>query len=148
MMKAKYQAGFFLLFICLCGTSAAERLCISAPIANIRSGPGTEGYDVLWKAEKYYPLEIIEKDGEWLYFKDFEGDKGWINNSLVGNMPTVVTVRDKCNLRSGPGTGPTETVIFTLEKGVPFMVLEKKGDWLHVQHADGEEGWLHKDLVW
>jgi SH3-like domain-containing protein len=27
-------------------------------------------------------------------------------------------------------------------------VLERKGDWIHIAHADGESGWIHKMLVW
>jgi SH3-like domain-containing protein len=32
--------------------------------------------------------------------------------------------------------------------GVPFRVLERKGEWLHVEHADGEKGWIHQSLIW
>ena len=138
----------FFLVLMFCGSAAAERLAISASVANIRSGPGTEGYDVLWKAEKYYPIEVLEKRGVWYRFKDFEGDKGWVHKSLVGNIPSVITKKDQCNFRSGPGTAAEYSILFTLEKGVPFKILEKKGDWLHVQHADGDKGWLYKSLVW
>ena len=33
---------------------AAERLSVSVPKANIRSGPGTD-FDVLWEIEQYWP---------------------------------------------------------------------------------------------
>ena len=146
-MKLKWlMLGVFVLSFC--GTAMAERLAVSAPIANIRSGPGTDGYDILWKAEKYYPIEVLEKKGDWIKFKDFEGDRGWIHTSLVGDIPSVITNRENCNFRSGPGTGDGYTILFTLEKGVPFKILEKKGDWLYVQHADGDKGWVYKSLVW
>jgi SH3-like domain-containing protein len=135
----------FLLIMLLTATASAERLAVSAPVANIRSGPGTS-HDVLWKVEKYFPIRIIEKSGEWYHFEDFEGDKGWVHQSLVKKIPAVVTKNDACNIRSGPGT--SHEIKFTVEKGIPFKVLKQEGSWIHIEHADGDEGWIHKSLVW
>jgi len=129
----------------LAATASAERLAVSAPVANIRSGPGTS-HEVLWKVEKYFPIRIIEKSGEWYHFEDFEGDKGWVHQTLVKKIPAVVTKNDACNIRSGPGTN--HEIKFTVEKGIPFKVLERKGSWIQIEHADGDEGWIHKSLVW
>ena len=135
----------FLLIMLLAGVAGAERLAVSAPVANIRSGPGTS-HTLLWKVEKYFPIRVIEKSGEWYHFEDFEGDKGWVHQSLVSNISTVVTKNDACNIRSGPGT--SHTIILTVEKGIPFKVLEREGSWLQIEHADGDKGWIHKSLVW
>ena len=135
----------FLLIMLLAGTASAERLAVSAPVANIRSGPGTS-HNVLWKVEKYFPLRVIEKSGDWYHFEDFEGDKGWVHQSLVSKISAVVTKNDACNIRSGPGTG--NKIIFTVEKGIPFKVLKREGSWIHIEHADGDKGWIHKSLIW
>jgi SH3-like domain-containing protein len=135
----------FLLIMLLAGTASAERLAVSAPVANIRSGPGTS-HNILWKVEKYFPLRVIKKSGEWYHFEDFEGDKGWVHQSLVGKISAVVTKNDACNIRSGPGTG--NKIIFTVEKGIPFKVLKREGSWIHIEHADGDKGWIHKSLIW
>jgi SH3-like domain-containing protein len=135
----------FLLIMLLAGTASAERLAVSAPVANIRSGPGTS-HNVLWKVEKYFPLRVIEKSGDWYHFEDFEGDKGWVHQSLVSKISAVVTKNDACNIRSGPGTG--NKIIFTVEKGIPFKVLNRDGSWIHIEHADGDKGWIHKSLIW
>jgi len=134
-----------LLIIVFAGVANAERLAVSAPVANIRSGPGTS-HNVLWKVEKYFPLRVIEKSGEWYHFEDFEGDKGWVHQSLVSKISAVVTKNDACNIRSGPGT--SNKIIFTVEKGIPFKVLKRKGSWIHIEHADGDKGWIHKSLIW
>jgi SH3-like domain-containing protein len=131
-----------------CSAAFADRLSVSSSVANIRSGPDTKGYDILWKAERYYPMEVIEKKGGWYHFKDFEGDKGWIHKSLVSDTPSVITNRDKCNVRSSPSAEADVDILFTIEKGVPFRVLEKQGSWIKVQHADGDKGWIYKSLVW
>jgi SH3-like domain-containing protein len=38
--------------------------------------------------------------------------------------------------------------VFQAEKGVPFKVLQRKGKWLQIRHADGDKGWIHQKLVW
>lgn len=135
---------FWVIFL-TAGTAFAERLAVSVPKANIRSGPGSE-YEVIWNCEKYYPIDVLKKSGEWYRFKDFEGDEGWIHNSIVDDTRTVITKTEKSNIRSGPGT--EFDIVFTVEKGVPFKVIEKKEDWLNIQHADGDKGWIFETLVW
>ena len=135
----------FLLIMLLAGAASAERLAVSAPVANIRSGPGTN-HNVLWKVEKYFPLQVIEKSGQWYHFKDFEGDRGWVHQSLVSKISAVITKNDTCNIRSGPAT--SNKIIFTVEKGIPFRVLKREGSWIYIEHADGDKGWIHKSLVW
>ena len=124
---------------------AGERLTVAVPKANIRSGPGTH-YDIIWQVYKYYPIRVIKKTGSWYRFVDFEGDKGWIYRSLVRKISSVITTKEKCNIRSGPST--KYRVVFTTEKGVAFKVIERRGSWIHVRHADGDEGWIYKSLVW
>ena len=141
------RLAILLTFLFLTGTAAAaeQRLAVTSSTANIRSGPGTQ-YDVLWQVEKYYPILVIEKSDSWYQFVDFEDDKGWVHKSLVGKVEAVITKKDLCNIRSGPGTG--EKILFTVEKGIPFKVLEHKESWLHIEHADGDKGWIHDSLVW
>ena len=140
---------FWVLFIFLIFFNAvaamAERLTVIKPVANIRSGPGPT-YDILWKVEKYYPIFVIEKRDPWYHFKDFEDDMGWVHKSLVKKVEAVITKKDLCNIRSGPGTG--NKILFTVEKGIPFKVIKHQGPWLNIEHADKDKGWIHNSLVW
>lgn len=122
-----------------------ERLAVSVSIANVRSGPGTN-YDTLWQVNKYYPIRVIKKVGSWIWFVDFEGDKGWIKNTLVRKIPSVITTKENCNIRSAPGT--KYSIVFKTERGVAFKVIKEKGSWIYIQHADGDKGWIYKPLVW
>jgi SH3-like domain-containing protein len=126
-------------------TAVAEYISVAVPVANIRSGPSEES-DLLWKVEAYYPMLVLEKSGAWYRFKDFEGDVGWIYASLVNNEESVITIKEKCNVRSGPGS--QHDIVFKAEVGIPFKVLNKKGKWLNVLNTDGDRGWIHKSLVW
>lgn len=140
-------AGMAVLMLTQGIVSAQERLIVNASIANMRSGPGTK-YDVLWQVEQYHPVLVIEKKGSWYKIKDFEGDMAWIHDSLLSKEWGVITIKKKCNVRSEPITTGKNNIVFTVEKGVPFKVLGNKGDWLQIEHADGDKGWIHKSLVW
>ena len=137
--------GLVTLAVLAATSASAERLAIKSDIANIRSGPGTDT-EVLWQVEKYYPLTVLQKQGDWYFFKDFEGDEGWIHKSLVAPLDTVVVNKDNCNVRSGPGTD--NEISFVSERGIPYKVLKRQGDWVQIQHADGDTGWIHKNLIW
>ena len=124
--------------------SAAQTYSIQSETANIRSGPGTT-FEVMWQVEKYYPISVIEKKGKWYQFRDFEGDTGWVHNSLLGKSRSVITVKDNCLVRSGPGQ--QNKARFMARRGVPFALLDRKGNWLKVRHAEGLRGWIYKNLV-
>ena len=143
----KSVAGIFAVFLLLTAASVvqAQRMSVQANIANVRSGPNTSD-PVIWQVEMYHPLNIVQKQGSWYLFEDFEGDRGWIHQSLLSNTEAVIVKKDKCNVRSGPGTD--QEIRFTVDKGVPFKVIEKRGQWLHVVHADGDKGWIHRALTW
>lgn len=133
------------LIIATLPAMAQERLSVKSKTANIRSGPGTK-YDVVWQIEKYHPVLVQEKKGKWYKFKDFEGDVAWVFGSLLDKTETVISAKEKCNVRKGPATG--FDIVFTVEKGVPFKVLKKKDNWINIEHADGDTGWIHSSLVW
>jgi len=135
----------FIIIFFTGGFAMAERLSVSSKIANIRSGPGTD-YEILWKVESYYPIMVLKKSGSWINFRDFEDDEGWIHTSLIHKKPTVITIKNTCNVRNGPGTN--HDVIFTVEKGIPFLILNRQKNWIQIKHADGDRGWIHKSLVW
>ncbi len=124
---------------------AQQRVTITGKTANLRSGPGTN-HDILWQVEQFHPFIVIEKKGNWYHIRDFENDTSWVHESLVGNIESVITIKSKCNIRSGPST--KDPIVFTTEMGVPFKVLKKQGNWLNIEHADGDVGWVHNSLVW
>lgn len=137
----------FCLFISLgAGIAlASERLSVKSSVANLRNGAGTK-YKVLWQVERYHPLLVINKKDDWYEVKDFEGDTAWVHNTMLEKTDTVISMKSKCNVRSKPDT--SSDIVLRVEKGVPFKVLGRKGDWINIEHADGEVGWIIKNLVW
>jgi SH3-like domain-containing protein len=141
----KYMIPWVVMLVMVVPALALERMAVKSSTANLRSGPGTK-YEVLWQVEKYHPLLIIEKKGVWYKIKDFEGDMAWVHSSLLGKINGVITIKTKCNVRSKPDKGGK--ILFTVERGVPFKVLKRNGNWIRIKHADGEIGWIYNSLVW
>ena len=52
------------VLIIISSIAHAERFSVAGSIANIRSGPGTT-HDILWRAGKYYHLNVLKKSGAW-----------------------------------------------------------------------------------
>ena len=129
----KYMIPWVAMLVMAAPALALERMAVKSSTANLRSGPGTK-YEVLWQVEKFHPLLIIEKKGVWYKIKDFEGDMAWVHSSLLGKINGVITTKAKCNVRSKPNKGGK--ILFTVERGVPFKVLKRNGNWIRIKHAE------------
>ncbi|GAB6095800.1 hypothetical protein JCM14469_20530 [Desulfatiferula olefinivorans] len=135
-----------ILALMMTGAAFAERLSVSVNAANVRTGPGTD-YDIAWEnLDRNYPLLVIDRKADWYYIRDYEEDVGWIHSSNVSSYDSVITKKDGCNVRSGPGT--SHAIVFVVNNGVPFKVIKRKGSWINIRHADGDTGWIHADLIW
>jgi len=124
---------------------AAEYVTVKKDGVNIRSGPSTKN-EILWEVFKDFPLQIIDKKGDWLKTKDFEGDTGWIFKNLVIHKKRVIVRVNTANMRIGPGKNYELSA--TVKYGVVFTPIEKENDWIKVKHEDGTVGWLFKKLLW
>ena len=125
--------------------SAAQLVSVKKDGVNVRSGPNTSD-DVLWEVFKGFPLEVLDKKGDWSHVVDFEGDKGWIYTPLLSGQHTVIVKVNTANMRIGPG--PNYDIVATVKYGVVFRPIGSDGDWVKVKHADGTTGWIFKDLLW
>ena len=123
---------------------AAEYVSVSKDGINMRSAPNTNS-EVLFQLPIGYPLEVLGKEGQWLKVSDYEGDKGYIQESLTSKSPYVIVKVKECKILAGPG--PKEKVVGTGVKDVIFAKGEQKGDWIKVTHPS-LSGWVHKNSVW
>jgi SH3-like domain-containing protein len=132
----------------LAAVSAAENVefvRVTAETANVRKAPARSA-EALRQAFEDDPLRVLASRGGWLKIRDFEGQEGWIHAGLTDGRATVIVTARVANVRSGPGTG--HAVTYTAERGVAFRVTGTRGDWVRVTHADGAQGWVHRDLLW
>jgi len=148
MMKA---AIFCISSLFLCTVCWAEMVSIKKNKVNVRSGPG-KNYKVFWQLYKDCPVKILEKKGEWAKTKDYEGDIGWIHQSLLSKNRTVVVFSEEViiagnnvNIRSGPAKN--FRLLFQLNRGNPVKVIEREGPWAKIKSQNGKIGWVHKSLL-
>lgn len=136
---------FAAMFLLLPGVAAAEYASVQRDKVNIRSGPSTNN-EILWEVFRGFPLKILERKGDWARIIDFEDDKGWIYAPLIDGTKRVIVRVKLANLRVGPSTN--YEVVATVRYGVVFEPLERRRDWIKVQHADGTVGWMSDSLLW
>ena len=127
------------------GLADAKMIMVDKEKANIRSGPGKE-YKIAWSVPKYTPFEALCKYKKWYVVRDFEGDIGWVFETLVSQKKSVVIKVKSADIRSEPKK--TADIIWKVEKGYPFKFIDKKGKWVNVQDADGESGCVETDMIW
>lgn len=139
---------FFLCAFCLVSAGAAvsaEYGSVAKDGVNLRSGPDTNK-EILWEVFKGFPLQVLDRQGQWAQVVDFEGDKGWIYAPLLAKQKTVIVKVKTANMRGGPGTN--YEMVATVKYGVVFQPLEKDGEWVKVRHEDGTTGWIFEKLLW
>ncbi len=112
---------------------------------NLRAGPGTD-HERLFVVSRGYPVKVLDRKNGWAKVEDYEGDVAWVAERLLSDRRTLLVVRDMVNIRQGPST--ERAVAFKAERNVLLQFLGQKGDWIHVRHADGDEGWVYAPLVW
>jgi len=66
-----------------------------------------------------------------------------VSQSQASDM--VVVKAFKANIRKSPST--KSAIVTTATHGAKFVVLERKGDWYHIQTESGVMGWVYKFLT-
>jgi len=142
-----FLAGVTALFILSLSVTghAAEYVSVKNDAVNMRSGPSTKN-SVIWQVFEGFPLQVIKRDGKWAKVVDFEGDEGWIYETLITGKKSVIVNVETANMRSGPTTN--DTVVATVKKGVVFTPLEMQGEWLKIRYKNEITGWMHNSLLW
>lgn len=138
------------LLLCARAALAAEMVAIAGEEINMRSGPGTE-HEVLWKIGAGFPLEVLATKGEWLQVRDFEGSTGWVHKKTTQKTPHMIVKANRgseqqINVRDEPNT--RAMVVAKANYGVVFRTLEKKDNWVKVEHGQGVTGWVEGSLLW
>lgn len=123
----------------------AEMLAVSVQQANVRASPGVRS-PVLWRLWIYNPLEVLDRQGNWLQVTDFFGEEGWVHESVVARIPAVQVAAEAANVREGPGA--RRDTVWEVDQGYPFMVQERRGNWLKVKDDGKISGWIHVSTVW
>jgi SH3-like domain-containing protein len=136
-MKVVWLLTIFLL-LSLAPLVSAETITVTAPRANIRSGPGM-GYKIIDRAKKGDALKSIERRKGWIKVRLHGGREGWITERLVASTPApLLRVKvEKENLRRTPGGQKIGEVL----KDAELKVIGTEGRWVEVEMV----GWIWRD---
>lgn len=134
------------LAACALGAQAQELVSVRSPVVNLRATPSTEG-EVLWQLRRGYPLQVLQRQGDWIRVRDFEGDEGWVAARLTGEERHHVVRARTLNLRSGPGL--EWQVVGTARYGDVLATVRRQGDWVQLRAPDGSGTvWAASDHLW
>ncbi len=142
---------------------------INSNTVNIRSGPGSDAYDVLGQAFAGNEFKIVGLDEDtkgqtWCQVELNDGSLGWVAGWLVkltdsfsqtlppedlaisdASQQTAMVMTGTLNIRSGPGT--SYEILDKASIGDLLSVFEKDGSWLRVSAKNGLEGWIAGEYV-
>lgn len=127
------------------GSAWAETKSVRVKTANFREDPSADA-DILFTADRHYPVEILDRKRGWAKVRDFEGEVAWVAERLLSREPAVVVTVERANLRERPQR--TAAVVLQGKWSDAFPVEEMRGPWIQVRLDDDELGWIHRSIVW
>lgn len=126
--------------------SATTKSIVSDNV-NVRGGPGLK-HEVRFRVSLGYPILVEQQQGDWIRFKDWHGDRGWVSKDMVGDIKTVVILGTDANVRQGPDV--SEPSVAKVSRGEIYKVLAQKKGWIKLGYYEDNQvvGWIREDLVW
>lgn len=125
---------------------------IKSERVNMRIGPGRD-YKVAWMfVQSGLPIEIIQEFDNWRKVRDWEGEEGWILQSLLSGKRTAIAAP----WREGEADGfvklharadEAAAISARLEPNVVVDIEKCDGQWCEVT-ASGRKGHLRQTELW
>jgi len=141
----KYVFGV-LMVLSIATFASAEILSVKKNSVEINNSSNPYIAQVILVVPRHYPLKVVQEDGEYYKVSDYMGREGWVDKAAIEAGRTVVVKVGQGNIRKGPGT--EHDLVFRANRGVVFEVLERKDDWLKIEHESKRVGWISRSLVW
>jgi SH3-like domain-containing protein len=118
---------------------------IKSENANIRTGPGKR-YPIKWEVvRKGIPLEVVSEFEQWRKVRDFQGEEGWIFQTMLSGARAVVVQSKPQILRKSDSA--SSRPIAKLDVGVVAKLKSCTKEWCNIE-KDDLEGWLPRTSVW
>ena len=82
------------------GLPLPRYVSLRAGEVNLRTGPGVQ-YPVDWVyLRQNLPMEIIAEYGTWRKVRDWQGTQGWVHQSMVSGLRTLIITGNTRTVRS------------------------------------------------
>lgn len=145
---------FIIIFLLFCHNAiAAPKIhevdffaSLRASQTNVRSGPGLS-YPVKFTFQKRsLPVHVISQYDNWSEIRDYEGQTGWIANSLITKRRTLLIRTDKEFVNMHKKYNSKSTIIYRLENNVVGKYLKCLDQWCAIE-VKNKKGWVMRDEV-
>jgi uncharacterized protein YgiM (DUF1202 family) len=111
---------------------------------NLRLGPSTSE-SIIKLLPAGTPVIRIDQEGEWYEIQTDDGILGFAHESGFSTSDKKLYTNTKCNIRFGPSTD--YRIVATLPEKTELTKIEQRDNWINVQLANGQKGWIRNDLV-
>lgn len=137
----KQTLSALLLLILFCGGAMAQtQLLIKSESATLREKQDMKS-KALEKLQRFTPLTLVERGGEWSRVKTQGGKTGFVLTRLLSRTGFISTDENQANVYRGPGS--EYAIIMNYGKNFPLKVLDiASNGWLKVMDFEGDRGWV------
>jgi SH3-like domain-containing protein len=113
---------------------------------NVRAGPG-QNYPIkfIYKL-KGIPVQVISEYDNWNEIKDYEGQSGWVMQSLITKKRTLMIRTTKGFVNLQKKNNEKSRIIFRLENNVIGDYLKCIERWCALE-VSGKKGWVRDEEV-
>ena len=132
---------------------SVEPVCVTKAKVELRKGPGNK-HAISWLVGKNMPFlkvgEVKDKQKKrWYEVRDVDGEKHWVQASLVSRKISCAVVRSKqARLRQGPGKNFPSAELELVDRYTPFKKVDRDGEWVQLQDDYQEKYWVHETNLW
>jgi len=110
---------------------------------NVRAGPG-QNYPIKFTFKiRALPVRVINEYDNWNEIEDFEGQNGWVTQSLLTKKRTLLVRTSKSFVNVHSKDNEKSRVILRLENNVIGDYLKCVEGWCGIK-IDGKKGWVQK----
>jgi SH3-like domain-containing protein len=113
---------------------------------NVRSGPGQQ-YPIKFTFKlRGVPVRVISEYDNWNEIEDYEGQTGWVTQSLLTKKRTLMVRTTKSFINMHGKNNEKSRILYRLEKNVIGDYLKCSEDWCAIK-IEGKKGWVEKSEV-
>ena len=143
---AMLRTGLLLPPLILALAGPVEGKSIGKDQVNIREQPNLSS-SILFTAPIAYPIEVTKESGDWVQFKDWLDNNGWVYKPLVSEIDTAVITVDNANIRSTPSV--KGSIVATAKLGEIYTILSRDSNWVKLGYYEtgNTAGWIRDDLI-
>ncbi|MEM7522981.1 MAG: SH3 domain-containing protein [Pseudomonadota bacterium] len=114
---------------------------------NVRKGPGLS-FPIQWVfRRRNLPVIITAEVDNWRRIRDFEGEEGWVEGSLISTRQSALVQGDGLQELFEEADDGSD-LIAQVEPGVTARIVEcRGGEWCQLDTSAGR-GWMKADVLW